>query len=215
MDTDAPAGPSRRPRISREYLDAYRRRRYFLAAAEVTHEFGRQGLTVTTLCQVAHTARNTFYDAFKSIDDCLEQAVAHAFEQIASPLGAPPGGGEWPAEMVAAVRGFYGRVAEEPLLAELLLVHSFSLKDGGAEHGFEGVVHSVGKLLEPGRQFGSKLGVEAPATAEEMAARTLVAAAQQALLAGRTEALPDQARPLLLIAAGGLVGSDGSWLDKV
>jgi hypothetical protein len=103
--------------ISQEYLDAVRRARYFAAVAEVAHEFGRQGLTVTTLCQVGHSARNTFYENFRSIDHCLRQAIDYAHEQVVEPLDNFSAEEDRPARIEAAIDAFYRAVADAPLLA--------------------------------------------------------------------------------------------------
>jgi AcrR family transcriptional regulator len=192
--------------ISREYVDAYRRRRYFLAAAEVAHEFGRQGLTVTTLCQIGHSARNTFYENFRSIEDCLAQATEYAYEQIINPIDESPRDQDWMSSLEQVIESFYRRIGEEPGLAELLLVHSFSLKGDDVGSSVGKVVTWLKELFEPGRAIGERTGVRAPMIAEELAARSIVVVAQRALLGDRAVRLPDQARPMALLGAGQLVG---------
>jgi AcrR family transcriptional regulator len=206
-DAQSGAPARRRPLISREFIEAHRRRRFFIAAAEIAHEFGRRGVTATTLCQVAHTARNTFYENFASVDDCLRQGVGEAYLELFAPLALPDATEEWPSLVEQEIGGLYRRIAAEPLLAELLLVHSFSLDGGSGAPAYEDAVTAVMTLLGPGRELAATRGLDPPPFAEEAAARMIVDLAARALLGGLSDGLPGEARPMALLAAGGLIGS--------
>jgi AcrR family transcriptional regulator len=192
--------------ISREFLDAHRRRRFILAAAEIAHEFGRRGVTTTTLCQLAHTARNTFYENFGCVEECLCQGVELAYTELFGAIVEIGAGEEWAGAFEHEVASLYHRIASEPLLAELLLIHSFSLKGAFTTSAYERAVDSVAALLGPGRVLGARLGHEAPAIAEEAGARMIVDLAARALLGGVAHRLPEEAETTALLAAGGLIG---------
>jgi len=181
----------RRPRIDRDFVMAYRRRRFVLAAVEIAHEFGRTGITATTLCQVAHTARNTFYDTFESVDDCLRHAAGEIEAELFAPVGKGDPDGEWLPEVNGAIAGLYAAVAAEPLLAEFLFAHSFAIKDGG-EAAYERGVTALVALLKPGRRVAESLGHRPPPLAEEMAARMILSLATRRVLGGEADELAEE-----------------------
>ncbi len=154
---DPPARqPSRRPRISRRYLERRRRRRYVDAAAELLHEFGREGPTVTNLVRLAGTARGSFYEVFDSAEDCIAYGIAVAADELFATLAAQDGGGEWTAELHEAVAGFYGAAAAGPILAELFLIHSAAARRPPPAAGLGGGVprggdHLAGEAPRPRR----------------------------------------------------------------
>jgi hypothetical protein len=64
--------------------------------AELLHGFGREEATVTDLVRVARTARNSFYEVFRSAEDCITHGVCLAAEEIFVSLETEHGEGEWP-----------------------------------------------------------------------------------------------------------------------
>jgi AcrR family transcriptional regulator len=191
--------------ISRDFVTAHRRRRFVLAAAEVAGDFGRAAITTTILCQVAHTSRNTFYETFGSVDDCLRCGAGEAYEEIFAPVRAVDPEGEWICEVERAIVGLYKAVAAEPLLAELFFVHSFALGDGG-EAGCERGIAAVVNLLAPGRPLAEALGRRPPPLAEELVARTILALAAQKVGQGAAAELPSEAAPMAQLVAGAFLG---------
>src|ERR1700729_2596665 len=115
-------GPRRPPQIPRQFLEDYRRRRYVDAVAELLHEFGREGPTVTNIVRMAGTARNSFYEVFRGAEDCIAYGIGIAAREVLATLEGQDGEGEWLTEVHEAISGFYGSVVAEPMLAELFLV---------------------------------------------------------------------------------------------
>jgi AcrR family transcriptional regulator len=97
--------PTRRPRISRDFLEDYRRRRYVDATAELLHEFGRQGPSVTNIVRLAGTARNSFYEVFSGAEDCIAYGIDLAATDLFATLEAQDGEGEWTDEVGEAIAG--------------------------------------------------------------------------------------------------------------
>ena len=125
-----------RPGISREFIESNRRKDFVLAAAEIAHEFGVQAVTVSLLCRMARRARNSFYDQFDNVNDCLRYGIDEAFERFFAPLrDTATEEDEWLLGIHRAISGLYSATAAEPLLAELILVHSFGVptKPGDAD----------------------------------------------------------------------------------
>ena len=146
-----PPGRGARPRISRAFVEEHRRRRYAEAAAELLHEFGREGATVTNLVRLAGTARNSYYDVFGSAEDCIDYGVALAAEELFAPVRGQEGGGIWIREVATAVAGFYVAVAERPLQAEFLLIHSAICRSATGRSALPRAIDGLAALLGRGR----------------------------------------------------------------
>jgi AcrR family transcriptional regulator len=203
--------PARRPRISREYLDGVRRRRYVDAVAELLHEFGRGELTVTNIVRLAKTARNSFYEVFGGVEDCVGYGVGAAAEEIFAGLEDQDGEGEWLAEVHEAIVGFYATVAANPILAELFLVHAASAR---SDHG-RAAARAGGErfipLLRRGRVEAEERGRPSlPATAEEYFSLAIVSLAAQRVRDPEVEDLPAEARALARLVGGFYLGPEGA-----
>jgi AcrR family transcriptional regulator len=201
--------PARRPQISREYLDEVRRRRYVDAVAELLHEFGRHGLTVTNIVRLAKTARNSFYEVFSGSEDCVGYGVGVAVEEIFAGLEDQDGEGEWLPELHEAIAGFYAAVAANPILAELFLIHSASSR---TEHG-RAAAHSGAERFVPLLRRG-RVDAEArqrpplPATTEEYFSLAIVARAAQRVRDPEVGALPEEARGLARLVGEFYLGTE-------
>jgi AcrR family transcriptional regulator len=118
--------PRGRHLLSREYVDRYQRERMVRAVAELAHEEGLAGVTVTRVTARARISRKTFYDYFGDIEECVdhagERAMAHLFEPAEEARTAGSPSGETTAT-TARLEGLLEAVASEPLLAELALIH--------------------------------------------------------------------------------------------
>jgi AcrR family transcriptional regulator len=185
--------PQRRPQISRQYLEDHRRRRYVDATAELLHEFGREGPTVTNIVRLAGTARNSFYEVFSGAEDCIGYGIGVAGEELFAGSGGQDGEGGWLAEVEQAISGFYGAVVAEPMLAELFLVHAAASR---VDHGRAAVragVEGFTILLGRGRAEAAERGRRSlPASAEEYFSRAIVALAALRVIEGRAEELPGE-----------------------
>jgi AcrR family transcriptional regulator len=206
-----PAPLPRRPQISREFLEEHRRRRYVDAVAELLHEFGREGPTVTNLVRLAGTARNSFYELFRSGDDCIAYGVGVAAEEIFPDLGIQDGEGEWLAEVAAAVSGFYTAVAAQPLLAELLLIHSAGCRPAAGREALPGGIDRFAALLGRGRVESESRGRRPPPPLlDEYLAWAIAAPAAARVRGAEVAALPRESRAVTLLVGSYYLGSEAA-----
>ena len=144
-----------RPRISRAFLDAQRRRRFAAGAAELADEFGVGEITVTMLCQVGHSARNTFYDLFSSGADCMRHTAALGCEALFATAPDPGGASLDPARVTGAL---CEAAATEPALVGFLLVHSPAVPMGEGDVTVDSAAGRLAGLLAA-RRPGAIAGV--------------------------------------------------------
>jgi AcrR family transcriptional regulator len=199
--------PATRPRISRQFVEEHRRLRYVEATAEILHEFGREGLTVTAVVRLSRTARNTFYETFSGTEDCIAHGIGLGEAEVFAGLEQLTGEGDWLAELEQGIAGFYERVAARPLLAELFLVHA-----GGSrtEEGRTAVLDGPDRfvpLLRRGRDEAEALGRRPPSPlAEEYLSRSIVTLAARRVQASAAEGLPAESGPMTRLAAAFYTG---------
>jgi AcrR family transcriptional regulator len=203
-----PSLPARRPRISREFLEEHRRRRYVDAVAELLHEFSRDDLSVANIVRLAATSRNSFYEVFSSSEDCIAYGIGLAVGELFATIETQDGEGEWLSEVDDAIAGFYRAVAAEPLLAELFLIHSAASR---VEHGRAAALTGAERftrLLGRGRTGAEACGRGIlPASAEEYFSRAIVALAARRVR-GKVEGLPAESRGMTALIGGFYLGSE-------
>jgi AcrR family transcriptional regulator len=207
MEAGRGTGASRRPMLSREFLDGHRRTRHFDACAELLHEFGRDGLTAATIVRVAGTSRSTFYELFNSVEDCLSQAIVAADAEIFANLD--PAAGPWVAEVERAIRSFLAAVAARPLVAEILLIHSRTARsDSGLELGWATGERFV-PLLRRGRAEAEVLGRPVPGEmTEEMLSRGIVELAAFRVRGDEVAGLPTETGFLARLTTSFYLGAE-------
>jgi AcrR family transcriptional regulator len=198
--------------ISREFLELARRRRFAVAAAEVCHEFGLTGITVTTLVRVAGTARGTFYELFSNRTDCLSFAVSDAHETLFATVrevAATGDGEDWPARLEAGVAGLLEAIAAEPPLASLYLIHSYGVAREGPRRGpWEGA-EDLEDLIARGSEAAGGRGRQVPAAAEAYWAEVVLAAATTMARRADAEAPPGLAAGLTALITSYFLGDGG------
>jgi AcrR family transcriptional regulator len=207
----APAPPPRRPQISREYLEEHRRHRYVDAVAELLHEFGREGPTVTNLVRLAGTARNSFYEVFRSAEDCIAYGVGVAAEEMFASLEDQDGEGEWLTELAAAVDGFYATVAARPLQAELLLIHSAGCRSSAGREALPHGIDRLAALLGRGRAESESRGRRPPPPLlDEYLAWAIAAPPASRVRDAELATLPQESRAVTLLVASYYLGSEAA-----
>jgi AcrR family transcriptional regulator len=203
--------PQRRPRISREYLEAHRRGRYVDAVAELLHEIGRGGPTVTDLVGLAGTARNSFYEVFRSVDDCIAHGAALAAEEMFASLETQDGGGRWLSEVGSAVAGFYAAVAATPLRAELLLIHSASCRSEAGREALPRGVDLLAALLGRGRAESESRGRRPPPPLlDEYLSWAITAPAAGRVRGPEVAALPQESQAVTALVGAYYLGSEAA-----
>ncbi|MDT0306059.1 TetR/AcrR family transcriptional regulator [Streptomyces sp. DSM 44917] len=124
-----PAGPlpSGRHRLTRAQVVGSQRMRMFAAMAEAMLEQGYAGTSVADIIRGAGVSRETFYQQFRSKQDCFVQALDAATEDLAGVLDPPEGPAAAPSETFRALLGRYlDALAERPALARLFLVEVYA-----------------------------------------------------------------------------------------
>jgi AcrR family transcriptional regulator len=204
-----PSVHRRRPRISHEFVEEHRRGRYVDAVAELLHDFGRDGATVSDLVRTAGTARNTFYETFSGIEDCIAYGVSRAGGDVFAVLDRLDGEGEWPAEVGTAVAGFYAAVAAQPPRAELLLIHSSSCRQAEAREALPRGVERFADLLARGRPEAEARGRRPPPPLlDEYLAWVIATPAAGRVRSAAVAALPQESQAMTALVAGYYLGTD-------
>jgi AcrR family transcriptional regulator len=207
------APPAVRPTISRDFLERERRRRFVAVAAEIAHEAGLGGVTASLICRRARSAKNTFYELFDSAADCLRYGVNETEQMLFAPVREQAGGGEWLEEVEAAIIGLYEAAAAEPVLAELLLVHSFGVELGAEDRGYDAGVAELSALLERGRAAAAERGLAEPnPLAEEYLARVVVSLAGLKVRQGEAASLLGEVHEMTTLVVTGYLGAEAASL---
>ncbi len=204
-------GPPRRPQISRAFVEEHRRRRFVVAVAELLHEFGRQELSVATIVRLAGSARNSFYDTFANADECIAYGVEIAAADLFAPLGALDGEGDWATVLSEAIGDFYSAVAAEPLLAELLLIHSLACRSEAAREAWRAAPGHFARLLGRGRVEAEARGHRRlPPSSEEYFGQVIVSVAERRIRQDRVEELPGEGVGVAATIAGCYLGPEAA-----
>jgi AcrR family transcriptional regulator len=157
--------PGREP-LSRDFITRHQRTRIVNALALETSEKGYRKVTVTDVVKRAAIARNTFYENFRSKEDCFlaaqEFAMSAALKRV---LEAAEELDEWPLRVRAGLTAFLQFVAEEPALARTCLVESLSAGPAAVKH-YEESQQAFVSLFRLGRDVSPR-GGDLPETLEE------------------------------------------------
>jgi AcrR family transcriptional regulator len=155
-----------REQLSREFIVRHQRARIVNALALETSEKGYQRVTVTDIVKRAAIARNTFYENFRSKEDCFlaaqELAMSAALERVVAAAGELD---EWPRRVQAGLAAFLDFVAEEPALARTCMVESLSAGPAAVRY-YEQSQQTFVSLFRLGRDVSPR-GGELPETLEE------------------------------------------------
>jgi AcrR family transcriptional regulator len=158
-----PALPPGRNLLSRDYVDEYQQRRLVVAVAEIAHEAGLAGVTVTALTDRVRMSRKTFYEHFRNRDECIDCACGRAEKYL---FGEPDGADSEKSankRVAAAIADLLGAVAAEPTLSELALVHAPALGGERGRRFQQSAIEGIGTLL--GLDQGERRGQQMIASA--------------------------------------------------
>jgi AcrR family transcriptional regulator len=203
--------PSGRPQISREFLEEHLRRRYVDAVAELLHEFGRAGATTSNVVRLAGTARNSFYEVFSNVEDCIAYGIDLAVGELFRALEGQDGEGEWAAEVEEAIVGFYGVVAAEPILAELFLIHAAANRlDHGREAARRGA-EALATIFDRGQEEAERRDLRPPPRpAAEFFSLAVVSPAARRVRGPGVAKLVAEARPMAALVVGAYLGPEAA-----
>ncbi len=155
-----------RQQLPREFIARHQRARIVNALALETSEKGYRKVTVADIVKRAAIARNTFYENFRSKEDCFlatqEFAMSAALERVVAAAGELD---EWPRRVRAGLAAFLEFVAEEPALARTCMVESLSAGPAAVKY-YEESQQAFVSLFRLGRDV-SPHGSDLPETLEE------------------------------------------------
>ncbi|WP_433563954.1 TetR/AcrR family transcriptional regulator [Nocardia sp. CA-151230] len=123
--------PRGRHGLPRETVVAAQRDRILLALAEAMAENGYVGTPVAAVIKRAGVSRETFYEQFRSKEDCFEAAYERAAELMLTGMLAATGtefDGETRTERIERLLGAYlDALAGQPAYARLFLVEVYAV----------------------------------------------------------------------------------------
>ena len=202
-----------RPDLSRAFVETHQRRRVILAVAELSHELGIEEITVSHICRTAQMGRASLYGLFGGREACLEYAFSEAFETIFGPTNAMElrPDERWLTQLDGAINALFATIADEPLLAELCLVHAAG-SPVGAGYNFEAAVDVLLRLMGGGREAArAHRGHVTPGPGpliEEYLAGSIVSLARLRVMNGRGMELPGHRDEMVLLVASAFFGPE-------
>lgn len=195
--------------MPREFIAQHQRARIIGALAEETFEQGYQQVTVADIVRRAGTARNTFYENFRSKEDCFlatqEYAMSAALERVVEAAGALQG---WPQRVRAGLTAFISYVVEEPALARTCMVEALSAGPAAVEY-YEKSQQAFVSLFRLGRDV-SPHGADLPETLEEAIIGGVFWIVYQRLAAGEVSAIPKLLPELIEFALTPYLGAEAA-----
>jgi AcrR family transcriptional regulator len=185
------------------------------ATVELAHEFGINEVTMVGICRLTRIARGSFYELFSGISGCLEYAFGEAYNSLIEPVEqAQEESTSWLEGLAGAVGAFYLAVANNPLLAELCLVHSAGAAAEAHGRDAEAVVNVIAGVIEGGRKAGDDSSPEAEhrtprqIDTEQILARGIVSMAALRTRQGNAELLPEHRDEMVMLVVSTLFGAD-------
>lgn len=201
-------------RLAQEVVEDFQRQRVIAAVAELVHEHGVEpkGAEIVVAARIS---RSSLYRLFGSKRACVELACVMATQRLSEPLLEAASRLEpWPARLGAGFGGLLEAAADEPLLAELGLVHSPRLAGARVEAGPAAVSAALVELLRGGREAGRAgrgPGYREPAPgAEVFVAAGVIAMLEHCLRDGSLEASAARREELVELATEQLIGEERS-----
>jgi AcrR family transcriptional regulator len=183
--------------------------RIISALAQETSEQGYQQVTVADIVRRAGTARNTFYENFRSKEDCFlatqEFAMTAALERVVEAAGALE---SWPQRVRAGLTAFLSYVAAEPALARTCMVEALSAGPAAVE-SYEKSQQAFVSLFRLGRDV-SPHGADLPETLEEAIIGGVFWIVYQRLAGGEVSAIPELLPELVEFALTPYLGAEAA-----
>ena len=196
-----------RQQLPREFIAQHQRTRIISALAEETSEKGYQQVTVADIVRRAGTARNTFYENFRSKEDCFlatqEYAMTAALERVVEAAGELE---SWPQRVRAGLTAFLFYVAAEPALGRTCMVEALSAGPAAVER-YERSQQAFVSLFRLGRDVSPR-GADLPETLEEAIIGGVFWIVYQRLAVGEVTAIPELLPELIEFALAPYLGAE-------
>ncbi len=198
-----------RQQLPREFVAQHQRSRIIAALALETSRQGYHQVTVADIVSRAGIARNTFYENFRSKEDCFlatqEFAMSAALARVVEAAGALA---SWPQRVRAGLTAFLGYVAEEPDLARTCMVEALSAGPAAVER-YEESQQAFISLFRLGRDV-SPHGAELPETLEEAIIGGVFWIVYQRLAVAEVAAIADLLPELIEFALTPYLGAEAA-----
>jgi AcrR family transcriptional regulator len=198
-----------RQQLSREFIAQHQKARIITALAQESSERGYQQVTVADIVSRAGIARNTFYENFRSKEDCFlatqEYAMSTALERVVTVAGNLDG---WAERVRTGLTAFLEYVVEEPALARTCMVEALSAGPAAVER-YEESQEAFVTLFQLGRDV-SPHGTELPETLEEAIIGGVFWIVYQRLAAGEVTAIPRLLPELIEFALTPYLGAEAA-----
>lgn len=202
--------PRGRHGLPREQVIASQRERILIATAEAMAENGYIGTSVAAILKRAGVSRETFYEQFRSKEDCFEAAYERAvrllLDRIAEATEAEEvsaEGAESMARMDRILRAYLQHLVDDPASARLFLVEVFAVGSAAIARRAQLQELFVGLIADV---------LDARTEQQRFACQTLAAAVGSMVTAriavGDSDGLLALRKPLLdlVLRGGGLYG---------
>ncbi|MGE5407977.1 MAG: TetR/AcrR family transcriptional regulator [Syntrophothermus sp.] len=200
--------PGRR-QLSRDFITRHQRLRIIDALAAETAEKGYRSVTVADIVRRARIARNTFYENFRSKQDCFLATLDYALEEAMRRIvDAASEVESWQGRVRAGLGAFLGYVAEEPALARTCLVDSLSAGPESLAR-YEDGLQAFLPLFRLGRKVSPR-GDELPATLEEAVAGGIFWVVYERIVRGEAERVEELVPDLVEFALTPYVGAEAA-----
>ena len=198
-----------RHQLSRDFIAHHQRVRIIAALALESSEQGYQQVTVADIVSRAGIARNTFYENFRSKEDCFlatqEYAMNAALERVVAAAGELS---DWADRVRAGLTAFIDYVAEEPALARTCMVEALSAGPAAVEH-YEKSQQAFVSLFKLGRDV-SPHGGDLPETLEEAIIGGIFWIVYHRLAVGEVATIPDLLPQLVEFALNPYLGAEAA-----
>jgi len=175
--------------VTRSSTHADQRRRILRAIGELVGEKGYGDVTVEMIVKRARVSFKTFYKHYPGKEECLLDLCDNTFDfaekQIRGRLAAEPG--DWPDQVVLALRTLVEMIVAEPVIARAVIVESPTVGPAITER-YEEATRALVPLLRVGRRFNPR-GAELPKTIEDTLAGSIFWSAYQRLMVGEVDQL--------------------------
>lgn len=203
--------PARQP-LPRKIVDDSKRERCALAIAELVHEHGPHGLGTARIAGQARIARNTIYKLFGGVDGGLRFACALGDERLAGAVAAAADEQDiWELRVDAAIGALLAAAREEPLLAELSLMHRASILGAPGAPEEEPVASALIAVLREGRPPQHEMRGNASDVIDELIAGGILTIVGTRLRKGRAGSLTRLKKGLVALALGS--GFEGETVE--
>ncbi len=203
--------PRGRHGLPREQVIASQRERILVATAEAMAENGYIGTSVAAILKRAGVSRETFYEQFRSKEDCFEAAYERAVQLLLDRIAeatetedGAPGDTDPMARMDRIFRAYLQYLVDDPASARLFLVEVFAVGSAAIARRAqlqERFVELIAAVLDA-RTRQQRFACQALAAAVGSMVTARIAAGDSAGLLALREPLLD-----LLRRGGGLYGA--------